>query len=76
MPGANKGDAIRAYMTEPPFTVGSPVMVGDDLTDEHAFIAAVALGGTAVLVGDARPSAAQFRLPTVEATRAWLATAA
>ena len=76
VPGADKGDAVRAYMTEPPFTVGSPVMVGDDLTDEHAFIAAVALGGTAVLVGDARPSAAQFRLPTVEATRAWLATAA
>ncbi|MCY7279968.1 MAG: trehalose-phosphatase [Sphingomonas bacterium] len=73
--GANKGDAVRAFMTEPPFLVGSPVVVGDDLTDEHAFIAAAALGGHAILVGDARPTAAQFRLPTVEATLAWLGSA-
>ena len=74
-PGADKGDAVRAFMTEPPFNVGRPVVVGDDLTDEHAFIAAVALGGSAILVGDARDSAAQFRLPTVEATLGWLANA-
>ena len=73
--GADKGDAVRAYMTEPPFIVGSPVVVGDDLTDEHAFIAAAALGGTAILVGEARPTAAQFRLPTVEATLVWLGLA-
>jgi len=75
VPGANKGDAVRAYMTEPPFTLGRPVVVGDDLTDEHAFIAAAALGGSAILVGEARPTAAQFRLPTVEATLAWLSSA-
>lgn len=74
-PGANKGDAVRAFMAEPPFIAGSPVVVGDDLTDEHAFIAAVALGGSAILVGDPRPTAAQFRLPTVEATLAWLSGA-
>ena len=75
VPGADKGDAVRAFMAEPPFIVGSPVVVGDDLTDEHAFIAAVALGGSAVLVGEPRDTAALFRLPTVEATLAWLGNA-
>ena len=72
VPGADKGDAVRAFMAEPPFTLGRPVVVGDDLTDEHAFIAAIALGGSAILVGDPRPTAAQFRLPTVDATLDWL----
>ena len=76
VPGADKGDAVRAFMAEPPFIVGRPVVVGDDLTDEHAFIAAIALGGSAIMVGEARPTAAQFRLPTVEATLAWLGVAA
>ena len=72
VPGADKGDAVRAFMAEPPFTLGRPVVVGDDLTDEHAFIAAIALGGSAILVGDPRPTAAQFRLPAVDATLDWL----
>lgn len=76
VPGADKGDAVRAFMAEPPFIVGRPVVVGDDLTDEHAFTAAAALDGSAVLVGDARATAAQYRLPTVEATLAWLGGAA
>ena len=72
VPGADKGDAVRAFMAEPPFTLGRPVMVGDDLTDEHAFEAAASLGGSAILVGDPRPTAAQYRLPSVEATLDWL----
>ena len=72
VPGADKGDAVRAFMAEPPFASGSPVVMGDDLTDEHAFESATALGGCGVLIGDARPSAARFRLPTVEATLAFL----
>ena len=75
VPGADKGDAVRAFMAEPPFIVGSPVVVGDDLTDEHAFIAAVALGGSAILVGEPRDTDALFRLPTVEATLDWLGNA-
>ena len=75
VPGADKGDAVRAFMAEPPFTLGRPVVVGDDLTDEHAFIAAIALGGSAIMVGDPRPTAAEYRLPTVEATLAWLGSA-
>ena len=72
VPGADKGDAVRAFMAEPPFDLGRPVVVGDDLTDEHAFIAAIALGGSAILVGEARATAATYRLPTVEATLDWL----
>jgi len=75
VPGADKGDAVLAFMAEPPFMVGSPVVMGDDLTDEHAFIAALALGGSAILVGDSRDTAAPFGLPTVEATLGWLANA-
>lgn len=74
VPGADKGDAVREFMAEPPFTLGRPVVVGDDLTDEHAFEAATALGGSAILVGDPRPTAARYRLPTVEATLDWLGT--
>ncbi len=72
VPGADKGDAVRAFMAEPPFASGSPVVMGDDLTDEHAFTAAAALGGRAVLVGIARPTAAHYRLPTVANTLAFL----
>lgn len=72
VPGADKGDAVRAFMTEPPFTSGSPVVMGDDLTDEHAFAAAAELGGCGILIGEARSSAARFRLPSVEATLVYL----
>jgi len=72
VPGADKGDAVRAFMAEPSFIVGSPVAMGDDLTDEHAFIAATELGGCGILVGEARASAAHFALPTVAAALAWL----
>ncbi len=53
--GADKGAALRRLMAEPPFAGARPVFVGDDLTDEHAFEAAAALGGEGVLVGPAAP---------------------
>lgn len=74
VPGADKGDAVRAFMAEPPFALGRPVVVGDDLTDEHAFEAAADLGGCGILVGEARATAASFALPTVAATIDWLGT--
>ena len=70
--GADKGDAVRAFMTEPPFTDARPVFVGDDMTDEDAFRAAAELGGGGVLVGPARPSAATWRLGDVAAVAGWL----
>jgi trehalose 6-phosphate phosphatase len=74
--GANKGDAVRTFMTEPEFAGARPVFVGDDVTDEHAFEAAVELGGAGILVGPPRPSAALYRLDDVAAVAAWLNEAA
>lgn len=70
--GADKGDALRAFMAEPDFAGARPVFVGDDLTDEHAFEAAAALGGAGILVGPDRPSAARYRLDGVAAVAGWL----
>jgi trehalose 6-phosphate phosphatase len=74
--GADKGAALRRLMAEPPFAGARPVFVGDDLTDEHAFEAAAALGGAGVLVGPARASAACWRLDGVAEVTAWLEAAA
>jgi len=51
---------------------GTPVMLGDDVTDEDAFQAAAALGGVGVLVGPPRATAAAARLDDPAAVRAWL----
>jgi len=74
--GATKGDALKAFMSEPEFAGTRPVFVGDDLTDEHAFAAAAELRGAGVLVGPPRPTAAGYRLPSVAAVAAWLGAAA
>lgn len=71
-PGPRKGEALAAFMAEPPFRGFRPVFVGDDLTDEDGFRAARDLGGFGVLVGPPRPSAAAHRLDDVAATLAWL----
>lgn len=75
-PGADKGDALRAFMAEPGFAGTRPVFVGDDLTDEHAFEAAAEMGGAGVLVGPPRETAAQWRLDDVQAVIEWLSRAA
>ena len=71
-PGPDKGDAVRAFMTEAPFAGATPVFLGDDLTDEDGFIAATALGGYGVIVGARRPTAARYGLADVEAAADWL----
>lgn len=68
----DKGTAIRAFMGEPPFEGTRPVFIGDDLTDEHGFAAALELSGAGVLVGKERATAARYRLPDVSAVRSWL----
>src|SRR6185437_967100 len=71
-PGPSKGDALGAFMSELPFAGRRPIMVGDDLTDESAFAAATELGGFGVLVGEGRPTSAQFGLDSVDSVLRWL----
>lgn len=71
-PGTDKGTALRAFMLESPFAGAVPIMLGDDLTDEHGFRAAADLGGFGVLVGPPRETAARYGLPDVDAVLAWL----
>ena len=71
-PGPNKGDAVRTFMAEPPFIGARAMFIGDDLTDEAGFAAVRALGGTGVLVGTGRPTAALARLDDVAAVLDWL----
>ncbi len=71
-PGSDKGSAITAFMAEPPFQGATPVMLGDDLTDENAFRAAAELGGFGVLVGPMRETLASHMLENVDAVLTWL----
>ena len=70
--GVDKGDALRRFQAAAPFAGHPPVFVGDDDTDEAAFMAATALGGCGILVGPMRATAARYRLDDVAAVRRWL----
>lgn len=74
-PGPTKGDSVESFLRCPPFEGARPVFVGDDVTDEHGFEAALAHAGTGVLVGASRPTAARFRIAGVEEALAWLEAA-
>lgn len=74
-PGPDKGDSLITFMAAAPFQGTIPVFVGDDLTDEPAFAAARRLGGSGVLVGAIRNSAATHRLEDVNAVLNWLEAA-
>ncbi|WP_122522144.1 trehalose-phosphatase [Pannonibacter phragmitetus] len=68
----DKGLALRQFMELPPFRGRVPVFAGDDVTDEDAMAAALALGGSALKVGEG-PTCAPARLPDVAAVTDWLA---
>lgn len=70
-PGADKGAALASLMQHEPFRGRTPVMVGDDATDEDGFAAARTAGGFGVKVGDGA-TAATFRLASVAAVWRWL----
>ncbi|MDO8323709.1 MAG: trehalose-phosphatase [Phenylobacterium sp.] len=74
-PGPTKGDSVEAFLALAPFNGATPIFLGDDLTDEDGFATARRLGGFGVLVGPARPTAAQLRLDDVAAALAWLEAA-
>ncbi len=71
-PGPHKGEAVEAFLREPPFAGKRPVFIGDDLTDEDGFRAAQAHGGFGVIVGSRRPTAARYALADVAAAQTWL----
>jgi len=70
--GMDKGMAVTALLQTPPFEGRLPVYIGDDLTDEHGFVAANAHGGLSVRVGDREPSQATSTLADVASVHAWL----
>jgi trehalose 6-phosphate phosphatase len=70
--GFDKGCALAALMESAPFRGRQPWMLGDDLTDEHAFEEANARGGVSVIVGARRPTQANFAVSDPAAVRIWL----
>jgi trehalose 6-phosphate phosphatase len=71
-PGQDKGKALAYFMDRSPFAGRRAVALGDDHTDEDAFVAAQARGGCGVVVGTRRPTAARCALEGPESVRRWL----
>jgi trehalose 6-phosphate phosphatase len=72
-PGCDKGEAIAAFMDEPPFCGRRPVFAGDDVTDEAGFAIINRLGGISIRIGaDALPTAARYGLRDVSSMQDWL----
>lgn len=72
MPGSDKGSAVAKFMEMPAFAGAEPYFLGDDVTDEDAFLTVARMGGGGVLVGAMRKTFARWRLESVEAVHAWL----
>jgi trehalose 6-phosphate phosphatase len=67
--GFHKGGAIDVLMDAAPFAGRTPIVFGDDLTDEDAFRIVNARGGYSVKIG-LEKTAATFRLPSARNMRA------
>ena len=68
---ANKGKALARIMALPDFAGRTPIMVGDDTTDEDAMTVAAQLGGHGIKVG-AGDTVAHHRVDAPEDVFAWL----
>lgn len=68
---ANKGLALKTAMQSAPFAGRTPILIGDDRTDEDAILAAIELEGFGVKVGPG-DSAANWRLADTNAVWNWL----
>ncbi|PAX06659.1 trehalose-phosphatase [Sphingomonas lenta] len=71
----DKGRAVVRLVQGAAMAGTTPLVFGDDVTDEAGFGAAAHLGGAGVLVGDPRETQATYALPDVAAVRRWLAQA-
>lgn len=69
-----KGTSITAFMQEAPFKGRTPVFVGDDVTDEDAFVVVNEMQGVSIRVGKPVASAARHRLGGVSEVLRWLQT--
>ena len=68
---ANKGRAVSSLMERCSFQGRTPIMLGDDVTDEDGFEVINELGGFAVKVGDGE-TVAGYRLDSPEHVADWL----
>jgi trehalose 6-phosphate phosphatase len=69
-----KAGAIEEFLKEAPFAGRTPVVVGDDLTDQAGFRLVEGLGGISIAVGHRLQG--QWRLDNPAAVRRWLASIA
>lgn len=68
-----KGKVVTWFLAETELGKSRPVFIGDDVTDEDGFAAVAGHGGSGILVGPQRPTAAHYRLEGVSAVHRWLA---
>lgn len=67
----NKGTAIQAFLSEPPFAGRRPVFAGDDVTDESGFAAVNGSGGISIKIGPG-DTVARHRIETCAQFQDWL----
>ncbi len=69
----SKYTAVRQLMRQHPFLGRKPVFVGDDVTDQDGFRAALEAGGLAIAVAERPDEMASMTLAAPLAVRDWLA---
>lgn len=70
--GVGKDGAVEVFMADPAFAGAMPIFIGDDVTDEDGFSAAMEFGGFGIAVGERKSRAARYRIQNVEDVHEWL----